>query len=67
MLGATTINIPFSIAVILGLKSNTTFIVVVIVFNPHLVGKVLIFYSWYPCSAVSGYMNKVVTLVTFYL
>ena len=65
MLGETTINIPFTIDVTLSLKRNSTFIVV-IVFDPYLFGDVLISYCWYPHSAISGYMSKAVTLVTFY-
>ena len=65
MLGATTINIPFTRAVDLSLKSNSTF-VAIRVFDPYLVAHVLISYYWYLHSAISGYMSKVVTLVTFY-
>ena len=65
MLGATTINIPFTRANVLILKSDSTFIVV-LAFDPYLVGHFLISYCWYLHSAIFGYMSKVVTLVTFY-
>ena len=65
MLGATAINLPLTKVVILVLKSNPIFIVV-LVFDAYLVGHFFISYYWYPHSAISGYMSKVVTLVTLY-